>query len=292
MENWLHGRYIADAASMALMALGGRNSGKSYTLFGGDVGDYDQRGVIPRLIHEIFNPRTLRAHFMKINVCLLDGENVVDMLVTPPKPHNAAECICNSHTLGQVLLQIQEAICHSAVEAIELLMKALIAVSMYSLNTVNALHALHTVVQIQWLGPSASSVTLDSPIYERVNKPVYPDNASVDTKMTDDPSTAGPTRKAPATHWYQLTAVEVAATEFPPIIPTAMDRLSTFGMQFTSTRLLIDMCRKCPNTKFLNQLNCINQSVLTWLIQGPLFMVRSVPVHLLLLLFFFFSCTL
>lgn len=283
MIEWLHNRYAGDASHAALMAMGGHNAGKSYTMFGGNVYNYHDRGVVPRLLAEIFNSNSLRAHYLKLSVYLIDGENFVDILVTPPRVYAANECVHNSAALGQVVTNVQEVICTSASEAVELLMKALVSLSMYTVSTVNALHSHHTVVSAQWVGPNAVSAPPSSPIY-KILHPEIADGLSLDDDEEEQGSRFHKPKREPATQCYSLLFVEVAGSEYPPIVPSAMDRLSTFGYQFASIRLLLEMAKKCPGSKYLNALNCINHSALTWLLQNSLFHVCFAVLLCLVLL--------
>lgn len=274
---------------MALLAVGGRAGGKSYTLFGGDVHEYEERGVIPRLLTEIFNPDSIRAYYCKMSIYLLDGEHIIDMLTTPPSVHVYGEGnVMKSDTLGPVVLCAQEAMCKTSGEAIELLYRALIAISVYTHATVNVLSSFHTVVNIQWLGPNAQSLADDSGVMEvmREAETSFAVANSLDREdSVDDGSMLPPTEnkekpmkeeKIFQDHLYTLQCIEIASFECGPLLPTPLDRLSAFGNQFASGRLLHDMVKKCPSHKFLNNLNCINNSILTYLLQETLF---NVSVH-------------
>ena len=281
MIDWLHHRYAADAGFMAMMTMGGRNSGKSYTMFGGNTDNYDDRGVVPRLLAELFNDNTIRAGFVKLSIYLIDGENIVDMLTTPPRVYSHPCNTFSSPTLGQVILPVQEVICMNITETMELLCKVLIAISMYTINTVNALNGFSTVVHAHWLGPSAGSAPDDSPIHD-----CYPTVSLGENEGDDDDDGSLATRSlvldenggvvrdpSVRTKWYSLIFVELASVESPAIVSTTMDRLSSFGYQYSSIRLLLDMAKKCPSSKYLNQLKCINNTLLTWLLQIFLFRV-------------------
>lgn len=286
MTVWLHKRYVADASHMALLTMGGRNSGKSYTLFGGNIYNYHDRGIVPRLLAEIFNPNSLRAEYLKLSFYIIDGENFIDMLVTPPRAHAASDCVYNSPVLGQIVLNMQEVVCTSALEAVEVVMKALINLSLYTVSTINALHSYHTVVNVNWVGPNAVTAPVGSPIYDLCHPAalhsdgigIDDDDDADDDNSSNHQSTYAQPKKAPATQYYSLLLVEVAGTEYPPIVPAAVDRLSTFGYQFASIRLLLEMTKRCPSNKYLNALTCINHSALTWLLQNSLFHVRLLRI--------------
>ena len=300
MIEWLYKRYGLNESMMSLLAVGGRASGKSYTLFGGDVHEYDDRGVIPRILTELFDPHTIRASYCKISIYLLDGENIIDMLTTPPSVHVYTEGnVMKSDTLGPVLLCVQEVICKTASEAVELLYRALIAISIYTLSTVNVLSSFNTVVSIQWLGPGARSLPAESVVTDvmrdRAQSQVSYGAESLDNSgiisggggISMLPLPTNPTNPTNPTdidlndpnnnenQWYSLQCIEVASFECGPIVPTTLDRLSTFGAQFASARLLHDMVKKCPSSKYLNNLNCINNTMLTYMLQDTLFHVSN-----------------
>lgn len=298
MISWLHQRYASGAGSMGLLALGGRGSGKSYTLFGGDRMRDEERGVLPRLLEELFDPNSFRARHVTMRIYLLDGENVVDMLTAPPTVHATTDCtnVTTSPTLGPLLLPLQEALCRSAYEAVEVLYRALLGIGHYVHSTANTLTAHHTVVHVQWVGPSVHSLSEDSPIVAMM--PMMPGAVDVrsgagaaegdplgspggagggDTGSVVSEGSASLVNEGPrgggeeVPHLYSLFCAEISSFECPWIVPVSMDRLSTFGRQFSSVRLLQDMVRKCPSKKYLNGLGCTNNSILTYLLQPFLF---------------------
>ena len=237
----LYKRRAINSPSIAVLALGGSGSGKSYTLFG-NCDDNDNRGILPRFLEEIFfytEYDHFHASHVQIGGFILNNEQIVD-LYNPSQSFSYQGSLAYSVSLGASVLPINTMIHTNAIQCLTTL-KTLLQSASYILandNNSDIFNNAHLIFQIR--------------VISKENN-----------------------------HYFNATFAEISSLSLPNpkvnIANNSLDRLAGTSLSYTSINSLkksVDT-KKSKTTSPENRLKEIeaitHESVLTYLFQDELY---------------------
>ncbi len=237
----LYKRRTIDSPSIAVLALGGSGSGKSYTLFG-NCDENNNRGILPRFLEEVFfnsEFNHFNASHVQIGGFLVNNEQIID-LYNPSQSFSYQGSLAYSNSLGVLLLPT-----HTTIHT----------------NAVQCLTTLRNLLQ------SASYILANDNCSDIFNNSHLLFQIRVISKENN--------------HYFTATFAEIASLSVPnPTTNTAnnsLDRLAGTSLSYTS----INALKKSVNNKKSKIVSAENrmkdievvthESVLTYLFQDELY---------------------
>lgn len=140
--------------SLTCMAIGGRGSGKSYTLFGQDT--RSDKGIIPRFLSSRFdfdNGHQDVVSFMLINMYMVNGDTMYDLLNPPEEKSLRSFNFTYSDSLGVIPLPMKCLRAESAAHGLQILHLGLMTASMIALSSNFIFNGLDIVVSMRMFQP-------------------------------------------------------------------------------------------------------------------------------------------
>jgi hypothetical protein len=112
-------RLVLDSECLGLLSLGGRGSGKTYSLFGKQKSAVEM-GVLPRLLRYLLDDADspVSASMIWLQMFLVHEEECIDLLHPTCERHKCEDSLAYSHALGAVVLSMTTLACTNADDAI------------------------------------------------------------------------------------------------------------------------------------------------------------------------------
>ena len=142
------------ANALTCIAVGGRGSGKSYTLFGDDT--RSGRGIIPRFLASRFdseNGHQGAVSFMLISMYLVSGDTLFDLFNPPSQFSVSDHNFTYSDSLGVLPLPTKYLRTDSATHGLQLIHLGLMTASMIALNSDFIFNGVDIVVSMRMFQP-------------------------------------------------------------------------------------------------------------------------------------------
>ena len=142
------------ADSLTCLAIGGRGSGKSHTLFGQDT--KSDRGIIPRFLSSRFTPDNGHQNVvscMLITMYMVSGDTLYDLL-NPPSEYSVTDHNCTySDILGAVPLPTRSLRTETAAHGLQIIHLGLMTASMLALSRDFLFNGVDIIVSLRMFQP-------------------------------------------------------------------------------------------------------------------------------------------
>jgi hypothetical protein len=184
----LNQRFELQTASVAILAVGGSGSGKSYTMFGSSVNE-TEKGIIPRFAEYAFQPSVVNnadnsapatefkeeeeltkrnssnnkleggwgASFIQMSAYIIHGEQIIDLL-NPSSMYSYEGNVCYSDALGPLISPVATPVVTSYKQCLDLLRLVLQTSSIVLANTTDYHNTSHFIIQMRVVNVPADRI--------------------------------------------------------------------------------------------------------------------------------------
>lgn len=155
-EKWYESNLdpIKGADALTCIVVGGRGSGKSYTLFGPDT--HNERGIIPRYLSsrfEVDNGHQNMVSFMLISMYMVNGDSMFDLLNPPAEYALTDHNFTYSDSLGVLSLPTKYLRTETAAHGLQIVHLGLMSASMIALSSEFIFNEVDIVVSMRMFQP-------------------------------------------------------------------------------------------------------------------------------------------